>query len=68
MLIKPERLCPGDTVGIVSPASAPPDPKAIDRSIQAIEKMGFRPQLARNARRRWGFLAGSDRERAGDPV
>ena len=66
MLIKPQRLSPGDTIGIVAPASAPPDPKAIDRSVAAIEKLGFRPKLAPRVRQRLGFLAGNDRDRAGD--
>jgi muramoyltetrapeptide carboxypeptidase len=66
MLIKPRKLVPGDVVGIVSPASAPPDPRAIDKSVEALEKLGFKPKLAANARERWGFLAGNDRERAGD--
>lgn len=66
MLIKPRRLEPGDTIGIASPASPPPDPKNIDRSIDALEKLGFKPKLAPNARKRLGFLAGTDRERAGD--
>jgi muramoyltetrapeptide carboxypeptidase len=64
--IKPPRLNYGDTIGIVAPASAPPDPKAIDRSVEVLERLGFKPKLAANARRRWGFLAGSDRERAAD--
>jgi len=64
--IKPPRLNYGDTVGIISPASAPPDPKAIDRSVETLERLGFKPKLAPNARKRWGFLAGSDRERAAD--
>jgi muramoyltetrapeptide carboxypeptidase len=64
--INPPRLNYGDTVGIIAPASAPPDPKAIDRSIEALKRLGFRPKLAANVRRRWGFLAGSDRERAAD--
>lgn len=66
MPIKPGKLNPGDTIGIVSPASAPPDPKAIDRSCETIEALGYKPLLAKNARARWGFLAGSDRERACD--
>ena len=66
MPIKPPRLNYGDTVGIIAPASAPPDPKAIDHSVEALERLGFRVKLAPNARKRWGFLAGSDRERAGD--
>src|SRR5437867_2947447 len=64
--IKPERLSLGDTIGIVAPASAPPDPKSIDRSVEAIEQLGFKPKLAANARKRWGFLAGNDRQRAAD--
>ncbi len=66
MLIRPPRLEPGATVGIVAPASAPPDPKAIDQSVAALERLGFKPRLAPNVRKRWGFLAGTDRERAAD--
>ena len=65
-LLKPERLCFGDTVGIIAPASAPPDPKAVDRAAVALEKFGFKPKLGKNVRARHGFLAGSDRERAAD--
>jgi muramoyltetrapeptide carboxypeptidase len=65
-LLKPERLCFGDTVGIVAPASAPPDAKAVDRAAAALEKYGFKPRLAKNVRARLGFLAGSDRDRATD--
>jgi muramoyltetrapeptide carboxypeptidase len=66
MPIKPERLNYGDTIGIIAPASAPPDPKSIDRSVAALERLGFKAKLAPKVRQRWGFLAGSDRNRAGD--
>src|SRR2546426_1069675 len=66
MPIKPDRLNPGDTIGLVAPASPPPDPAAIDRAVEAIERLGFEVRLAPNARMRCGFLAGSDRQRAGD--
>jgi muramoyltetrapeptide carboxypeptidase len=66
MPIIPGHLELGDTIGLVAPAGAPPDPKNIDRSVAAIERMGFRAKLAANVRKRWGFLAGSDRERAAD--
>ena len=66
MPLKPERLNYGETVGIIAPASAPPDPKNIDRSVAALERLGFKPRLARHVRARWGFLAGSDRDRAAD--
>jgi len=62
----PRRLQPGDTLGLIAPASPAPDPKAVDRSIAALEKMGFKVKLGRHARKRWGFLAGKDRERAAD--
>lgn len=65
-LTKPERLQPGDVVGIIAPASAPPDPKAVDRVVGQVERLGFKPKLARNVRARLGFLAGNDRERATD--
>jgi muramoyltetrapeptide carboxypeptidase len=64
--IKPLHLNYGDTIGIIAPASAPPDPKAIDQSVAVLQRLGFKPKLAPNVRKRWGFLAGSDRDRAGD--
>jgi muramoyltetrapeptide carboxypeptidase len=66
MPIKPPRLNYGDTIAVIAPASAPPDPKAVDRSVAALERLGFKPKLSPNVRKRWGFLAGADRERAGD--
>ena len=64
--ILPGHLEYGDTIGIVAPASPPPDPRSIDRSVAAVERMGFRAKLAPHVRQRWGFLAGADRDRAGD--
>src|SRR5258707_9268762 len=66
MPIVPQRLLPGDAIGLISPASAPPDPKDIDRSVAALEEMGFKPKLGLHARKRRGFLAGNDHERATD--
>lgn len=65
-VLKPERLCPGDTVGLITPASAPPDPKSIERAAAALEKLGYKPKLGKNIRARHGFIAGTDRERAAD--
>lgn len=66
MLLKPPHLELGDAVGIVAPASAPAAPQNIDLCIAAVEKLGFKPRLAPHARNRWGFLAGTDRDRASD--
>jgi len=65
-LIRPKRLESGDTVGIVAPASPPPDPKNLDRAVATLESLGFKVRLAPKVRRRRGFLAGDDRERADD--
>ena len=65
-LLKPSRLNFGDTIGIIAPASAPPDPKSVDRAAQALERFGFKPKLGKNVRARLGFIAGTDRERAAD--
>ncbi len=66
MLIRPKHLEAGDTIGLIAPASAPPDPKTVDRSVAVLEHLGFKVRLAPNVRRRHGYLAGSDRDRAGD--
>lgn len=66
VLIRPQHLSPGDTLGVIAPASAPPDPRAIDHSIAAIEQLGFKVKLAPNVRKRHGYLAGTDRDRASD--
>lgn len=65
-LLKPPRLQFGDVVGLVAPGSPPRDPKAVDHAIAALEKLGFKPRLAQNARQRLGFLAGNDAQRAAD--
>jgi muramoyltetrapeptide carboxypeptidase len=65
-MIKPPRLAPGDTVGIVTPASPPVDPEGIDRALATVERLGFKPLLAPNARKRLGYLAGTDAQRAED--
>ena len=65
-LLKPDRLNFGDTIGIIAPASAPPDPKAVDRAVAALERFGFKPKLSKHVRARLGFLAGTDRQRATD--
>jgi len=65
-LTKPPRLNPGDTVGIIAPASPPFDPGAVDRVVTQVERLGFSPKLGGHVRSRHGYLAGSDRDRAAD--
>jgi len=65
-LIRPLCLNPGDTLGIIAPASAPLDPKNVDRAIAVLEKLGYKTKLAPNVHKRLGYLAGPDRDRASD--
>jgi muramoyltetrapeptide carboxypeptidase len=63
-IIKPKRLKPGDTIGLITPAS-PITEEQLDKAIQNIEDLGFK--LAYNRRRllaRNGYLAGKDIVRA----
>jgi muramoyltetrapeptide carboxypeptidase len=62
-LIKPKRLRPGDTIGVVAPAS-PFDRDLFEQGLARIEKMGFSTLPADEAFDREGYLAGSDERRA----
>lgn len=65
-MLKPKALRPGDTVGVVAPASPPLEAGAVPRGIGALEAMGLRVRLGPHSLARDGYLAGSDRERAAD--
>jgi muramoyltetrapeptide carboxypeptidase len=62
-LIRPPRLNPGDTIGIVAPAS-PFDTDLFDGGIQTLKSMGYRVHIPDDLFERNGFLAGSDEHRA----
>ncbi|MCG0277903.1 MAG: LD-carboxypeptidase [Thermanaeromonas sp.] len=67
-LIKPPALKPGDTIGIVAPASPLVSPDYLERGIKRLESWGFRVALARSiyafiSRKDNEYLAGSDGER-----
>jgi len=53
------------TIGIASPASAPPDDR-LEQGIAILRARGYRVVLAPHARDRRGYLAGSDQDRAAD--
>ena len=59
---RPEPLRPGDTVGVIAPAS-PADPDALARGIDAVEGLGFEVKQGPHVATRRGYLAGSDTER-----
>jgi|AntRauTorckE5430_2_1112549.scaffolds.fasta_scaffold03373_2 muramoyltetrapeptide carboxypeptidase len=63
-LIKPKRLKPGDTIGLITPAS-PISEAQLDKTIQNIEGLGFKVEFNRKRiLTKNGYLAGSDLMRA----
>lgn len=63
---KPPRLQPGDTVACVSPASTLSSDDGLDKAEHWIRGMGLVPRFGPNAGGRYGYLAGTDEQRAGD--
>lgn len=56
----------GDTVGLVSPSSAVNERLALQLAQEAMEALGFRVRTGAHYGGRYGHLAGTDAERAGD--
>lgn len=65
-LIKPEKLKPGDVIGIISPASSPEDLSTVDKGVAYLEKLGYRVEVGKNVGKQIGYLAGTDEERLAD--
>jgi muramoyltetrapeptide carboxypeptidase len=63
--IKPRPLKPGDTIGVVSPASAI-DREHLERGVAALKALGFRVKVSRHALDRDGIVAGPDTARASE--
>jgi muramoyltetrapeptide carboxypeptidase len=59
----PLALKPGDTLGIVAPAS-PFDRKSFDAGVDVLKSMGFHLVIPEEIKSKDGFLAGADRLRA----
>lgn len=62
--IKPSRLQAGDTIGIISPASAIFESEPYDIARESFEAMGLKVRFGKFAKERYGHLAGTDQERA----
>ncbi|HEY2323187.1 MAG TPA: LD-carboxypeptidase [Thermoanaerobaculia bacterium] len=63
---KPKRLAPGDTVGLVLPASSELAGDEISFARDQLKAIGFEVVIGAHAYDRWGYLAGHDRDRADD--
>lgn len=65
-LIIPPRLKKGDTIALISPASSPDDLSRIEKSVSYFEKLGFNVEVGKNVGKYFGYLAGTDEQRASD--
>lgn len=65
-LRKPPRLRLGDTVGLIEPAGFSDDPAHVEGAAQTIRAMGLVPKIGRAVASRFGYLAGTDQQRAAD--
>jgi muramoyltetrapeptide carboxypeptidase len=63
---KPPRLRPGDRVALVKPAGFVADEFDLQLTLEAITAMGLVPVPAPHWKDRFGYLAGTDRDRAAD--
>jgi len=64
--IKPRVLKPGDTVGLIAPASYTFDLWRLDDAAARVEALGLKPKFGKYVRGRRGFLSGTDEERLED--
>ncbi|MEM9992239.1 MAG: LD-carboxypeptidase, partial [Bacteroidota bacterium] len=59
------RLCKGDTVSVISPASFVVD-ELLEKAVKNIESLGLKVKLGKNIRADRGYIAGTDAERLAD--
>jgi muramoyltetrapeptide carboxypeptidase len=64
--MKAKALQPGDTIGIIAPASAPQTPEKISKSVEYFEGLGYRVELGKHIHNEHGYLAGKDNARLAD--
>ena len=67
-ILKPSALQPGDTIGLVSPASPTAGLVAhrLEKGIHELQRLGFDVRIGRHAKDVTGYTAGSPKDRASD--
>ena len=65
-LRKPPRLRAGDIVGLIEPAGFTVDAFDLNIVLDTVRAMGLVPKPAPHLLKRYGYLAGTDRDRAAD--
>jgi muramoyltetrapeptide carboxypeptidase len=65
-LVLPRRVRPAGTIGLVAPAGVIRSVQDVEGAAADVRAMGFEARVGRHALARYGFLAGTDQERADD--
>ena len=65
-MIKPKRLSPGDTIGVISPASPSENRSEVFRAKEYIEAMGYNVVIGKNVNKTRGITAASEEDRLDD--
>jgi len=64
--LRPPRLRRGDTVGLIAPASSDDEPLHLEFALDTIRGMGLVPKLGQHVTDQYGYLSGTDEDRAAD--
>jgi muramoyltetrapeptide carboxypeptidase len=64
--LRPARLIKGDTLAIMGMAGAMRDPKILTGFIQIMEQQGFNVSVGQTVNKTFGYLSGSDEDRANE--
>lgn len=65
-VVRPRALQPGDTVGLITPATYVSDPDLLQTADRTVRYFGLKPKTGRNVGRRDGYLAGTITHRLED--
>ena len=65
-LIRPRRLQPGDTLGLINPSGAIYERGPYEQTHETLRALGFRTKEGANLRARYGHMAGTPQQRADD--
>lgn len=69
-IIKPERINLGETIGIISPSQSvlisKEDSEAFEKGILTLQDLGFKVKLAKNAKGKYFYSAGTPKQRIQD--
>jgi muramoyltetrapeptide carboxypeptidase len=64
-MIRPRRLSPGDTIGVVAPAGRV-EPADLHRGVLRLEQLGFKVLIGQHVEKRHRYFSGKDPDRAAD--